>query len=56
MASFIGNVQPYMFEPPEPTEPEPEEPEHEEPESEPRSESLGEWWVIVFLTIRLLQP
>ena len=39
MASFIGNVQPYMFEPPEPEEP--EEPGDEEPEN--GSESLGEW-------------
>ena len=40
MASFIGNVQPYMFEPPEPEEP--EEPGDEEPEN--GSESLGELW------------
>ena len=41
--SFIGDVQPYQYEPEEP----PEE-EEVEPETPPASQSLGEWWVVAF--------
>ena len=37
--SFIGVVQPYMFEPPEPLEP---DDDLEEDQPQPQ----GEWWVI----------